>query len=105
MLNNMAKNGVIGLVEKGGTRYFYTLPFVVGMFEGQVKKLTPEFLSDVEQYTTDKAFGHGRSGPLCSPAPYEGIAARHQDPKTIQAYLGRITGSEAIRWMDVLHGR
>ena len=57
MLNNMAKNGVIGLVEKGGTRYFYTIPFVVGMFEGQLKKLTPEFLSDVEQYTTDKAFG------------------------------------------------
>jgi len=27
------------------------------MFEGQVKKLTPEFLSDVGQYTTDKAFG------------------------------------------------
>jgi electron transport complex protein RnfB len=57
MLDNMARNGVIGLVEREETRYFYTIPFVVGMFEGQLKKLTPEFLSDVEQYTTDKAFG------------------------------------------------
>lgn len=57
MLHNMAKNGVIGLVEKEGTRCFCTIPFIVGMFEGQLKRLTPEFLSDVEQYTTDKAFG------------------------------------------------
>jgi Fe-S-cluster-containing hydrogenase component 2 len=57
MLNNMAKKGVIGLVEKGGMRYFYTIPFVVGMLEGQLNNLTPELLSDVEQYTTDKAFG------------------------------------------------
>ena len=57
MLDNMAKNGVIGVVERKGGRYFCTVPFVVGMFEGQVTKLTPEFLSDVEQYTTDKAFG------------------------------------------------
>ena len=56
MLDNMAKNGVIGRVEKEGARYFCTIPFVVGMLEGQLKKLTPEFLSDVEQYTTDKAF-------------------------------------------------
>src|SRR5512139_1224427 len=54
MLNNMAKNGVIGLVEREGTRYFFTIPFIVGMFEGQLKKLTPEFLSDVEQYTTNR---------------------------------------------------
>ncbi len=57
MLNTMAKNGVIGLIEKKETRYFCTIPFVVGMFEGQLKKLTPEFLSDVDQYTNDRAFG------------------------------------------------
>lgn len=57
LLNNMVKNEVIGLVEKEGTRYFCTIPFIVGMFEGQLKRLTPEFLSDVGQYTNDKAFG------------------------------------------------
>ena len=33
------------------------------------------------------------------------VILRHQDLKTTQAYLGRVTESEAIRWMDVLHER
>jgi integrase len=33
------------------------------------------------------------------------VILRHQDLKTTQAYLGRVTESEAIRWMDVLHGK
>jgi ferredoxin len=58
MLEGMVKNGVIGhKLNKEGARCFFTLPFVVGMFEGQLKSLTPEFLADVEKYTTDKSFG------------------------------------------------
>ena len=57
MLNGMMKNGVIGRIEREGTHYFYNLPFVVGMFEGQLNRLTPEFLKEVEEYTSDKAFG------------------------------------------------
>jgi ferredoxin len=56
MLDVMMKNGVIGRAEREGVRYFYNTPFVVGMYEGQVKKLTPELLKDVEEYTS-KAFG------------------------------------------------
>jgi len=33
------------------------------------------------------------------------VILRHQDLKTTQAYLGRISEVEAIRWMDILHGR
>lgn len=33
------------------------------------------------------------------------VILRHQDLKTIQAYLGKISDSEAIRWMDILHGK
>jgi integrase len=33
------------------------------------------------------------------------VILRHQDLKTTQAYLGRVTEGEAIRWMDILHGR
>jgi integrase/recombinase XerD len=33
------------------------------------------------------------------------IILRHQDLKTTQVYLGKITKSEAIRWMDILHGK
>ena len=30
---------------------------------------------------------------------------RHQDLKTTQVYLGKITDSEALQWMDSLHGK
>ena len=33
------------------------------------------------------------------------VILRHQDLKTIQIYLGKITDTEAIRWMDILHGK
>jgi integrase len=33
------------------------------------------------------------------------VILRHQDLKTTQMYLGRISEVEALRWMDVLHGK
>ncbi len=33
------------------------------------------------------------------------VFLRHQDLKTTQIYLGKISDTEAIRWMDILHGR
>ena len=33
------------------------------------------------------------------------VILRHQDLKTTQVYLWKISDSEAIRWMDVLHGK
>jgi integrase len=33
------------------------------------------------------------------------VILRHQDLKTTQVYLGRVSDSEAIRWMDILHGK
>ena len=33
------------------------------------------------------------------------IILRHQDLKTTQIYLGKISDTEAIRWMDILHGK
>jgi integrase/recombinase XerD len=33
------------------------------------------------------------------------VALRHQDLKTTQMYLGKISKVEALRWMDVLHGK
>ncbi len=58
MLDGMLKNGVIGHHEREGTRYFYTMPLIVGMYEGQLNRLTPEFLSEVEAY---KGEGFGRA--------------------------------------------
>jgi len=33
------------------------------------------------------------------------VLLRHQDLKTTQLYLGRLSDSEAIRWMDILQGK
>ena len=32
------------------------------------------------------------------------VLLRHQNLKTTQLYLGKVTDAEAIRWMDILHG-
>ena len=33
------------------------------------------------------------------------VILRHQDLKTTQIYLGKVSEHEAIRWMDILHGK
>ena len=33
------------------------------------------------------------------------VLLRHQDLKTTQMYLGRITETEALRWINLLHGK
>ena len=33
------------------------------------------------------------------------VLLRHQNLKTTQVYLGKVNDSEAIRWMDILHGK
>lgn len=57
LLDAMAKKLVIGQMDKEGSRCFYLIPLIVGMFEGQLNRLTPEFLSDFEAYVSDKTFG------------------------------------------------
>ena len=33
------------------------------------------------------------------------VLLRHQNLKTTQVYLGKVSDSEAIRWMDILYGK
>ena len=33
------------------------------------------------------------------------VLLRHHDLKTTQVYLGKVNDTEAIRWMDMLHGK
>ncbi len=33
------------------------------------------------------------------------VILRHKDLKTTQIYLGKVSEHEAIRWMDILHGK
>jgi electron transport complex protein RnfB len=57
MLDAMVRNGVTKCIERGGTRYFFSPPFIMGMWEAQVDRLTPEFLAEFEEYTNDITFG------------------------------------------------
>ncbi len=57
MLDRMMKKGVIGHMERGGERLFFNLPLLVGMYEGQLYRLTPEFLKDFDRYTSSRSFG------------------------------------------------
>ncbi len=57
MLDKMLKNGSIGYKEREGVKYYKNMPLVVGMYEGQLNKLTSEFLADIKEYTSDKKFG------------------------------------------------
>ena len=42
---------------KGGKKVYCNAPLVVGMYEFQLGKLTPEFIQDFNDYTSDKKFG------------------------------------------------
>jgi Na+-translocating ferredoxin:NAD+ oxidoreductase subunit B len=57
LLDAMAKKLVIGQIDKEGSRCFFLIPLIVGMYEGQLNRLTPEFLSDFDAYVSDKTFG------------------------------------------------
>jgi electron transport complex protein RnfB len=57
MLDGMIKKNVIRLIERDGKRYFCNLPFIMGMWEAHVYNLTPEFLAEFDEYTSDLAFG------------------------------------------------
>jgi len=55
---------------------------------------------DLRRYSATYASGNGVPLEVVSK-----VILRHQDLKTTQVYLGKISDSEAIRWMDVLHGK
>ncbi len=57
MLDAMLKKGSVGHMERDGVRYFFTMPLLVGMYEGHLDKLTHEFLTDFKKYTAHKTWG------------------------------------------------
>jgi electron transport complex protein RnfB len=57
LLGCIEKKGGIEFKMKGGKRLYCNAPLVVGMYEFQLGKLTPEFIKDFDEYTSDKKFG------------------------------------------------
>ncbi|MEJ2097347.1 MAG: 4Fe-4S binding protein [Deltaproteobacteria bacterium] len=56
-LDNIQKKGGIEIKIKDGEIAYCNAPLVVGMYEFQLNRLTPEFIKDFNEYTSDKSFG------------------------------------------------
>ncbi len=57
ILDRIQKKGGIESKLKNGTKHYCCAPLVVGMYEFQLGRLTPEFIKDFNEYTSDKKFG------------------------------------------------
>ena len=55
---------------------------------------------DLRRYSATHASRNGLPLEIISK-----VLLRHQDLKTTQVYLGKVSEAEAIRWMDFLNGR
>lgn len=57
LLDRIQKKGGIESRTKNGTMQYCCAPLVVGMYELQLGRLTPEFIKDFNRYTSDMKFG------------------------------------------------
>ena len=57
ILDRIQKKGGIEIKLKNGKKHYCNAPLVVGMYEFQLDRLTPEFIKDFNDYTSDKKFG------------------------------------------------
>jgi Na+-translocating ferredoxin:NAD+ oxidoreductase subunit B len=56
-LDRIHQRGGIHSHRHNGQMLYSNVPLVIGMYETQVNKMTPEFVEDFNQYTGDKKFG------------------------------------------------
>jgi Pyruvate/2-oxoacid:ferredoxin oxidoreductase delta subunit len=57
ILDSILKKGGIEVKIKDGIRHYCCIPLIVGMYEFQNERLTPEFIKDFQQYTSTNSFG------------------------------------------------
>jgi Na+-translocating ferredoxin:NAD+ oxidoreductase subunit B len=57
LLERIEKKGGIEAKDQDGKRLYSNSPLIVGMYEFQLGKLTPAFVKDFDEYTSDKRFG------------------------------------------------
>jgi ferredoxin len=57
VLERILKKGGIEVKVENGRRLYANTPLLVGMYELQIGRLTPEFLSDFQEYTSSPHFG------------------------------------------------
>jgi Na+-translocating ferredoxin:NAD+ oxidoreductase subunit B len=100
-LDSMAERGLIQRwPAKSGPLYGKSV-FVVGFYEAQVNRLTPEFQRDVEQYWDEGFAGalHGkqtpqlRTVPINAAIPFERTVGNYDD---VRAYIRAASGPFAV---------
>ncbi|MEN8782308.1 MAG: 4Fe-4S binding protein [Desulfobacterales bacterium] len=57
LLDRIQRKGGIESKIKNGLTHYCCAPLVVGMYELQIGRLTPEFIKDFNEYTSNKKFG------------------------------------------------
>jgi ferredoxin len=57
ILDLIASKGGIGYRARDGQFSYCNMPLVVGMYEGFLENLTPDFIKDFEKYTASPSFG------------------------------------------------
>ncbi len=57
ILDTIEKRGGIESIKVENKKHYFNVPLIVGMYEGMLHNLTPEFIEDFEAYTSDPKFG------------------------------------------------
>lgn len=57
VLDRIQKKGGIGAEVKDGKKHYFSIPFVVGIYELQVGTIDKEFVEDFDEYTAESKFG------------------------------------------------
>ena len=99
-LDGMAERGLIQRVAAKKGALYGKAPIVVGFYESQVNRLTPEFQRDFERYG-DEALGAAlaahtpqlRTVPINEPIPFERVVGRYDD---IRAFVRASPGPFAV---------
>lgn len=82
ILEGIEKKGGLESKVKEGRKHYCNIPLVVGMYEFQLGRLTPEFLRDFDEYASDIKFGIellSTSLPQMRTIPIaESVEPRHQ---------------------------
>lgn len=88
-LDGMAQRGLIQRARTKRGALYGKAPIVIGFYESQVNRLTPEFQRDFERYG-DEALGAAlaahtpqlRTVPINEPIPFERVVGRYDDIRT-----------------------
>ena len=57
LLDQMTNKMVIFHIAKNDNTYYCLMPLIVGMYEGQINNLTPQYIKDFDEYTSKMSFG------------------------------------------------